>query len=158
VVAVSLKNHRQERIVEATDEVVAALRAYESDPWPWPPVMRRALTLARQIGQEDKDSGRRLLDQLERPFVLRMLDENRRLTRVDLARKIDFTTRCVGAFEELEPHVPWTESFLRRRLDCYEQNGHPLAARARRQLDEFRSLGEVEMSWGLLPGPQGEAR
>ncbi len=149
-------HHRAGRTEEATGELLTALTAYESDPWPWPPVMRRALELAREIGEQDEKSGRRLLDQLERPFVVRMLNENRMLTRVNLVRKIDFASRCVGAFEELEPHVPWTESFLRRRVDCYEQNRHPLAGRARRQLDEFRALGEVEIWWGLLPGQGNE--
>ena len=145
-------HQRQGRTAEAGDELLAALAAYETDPWPWPPVMRRALELAREIGEADGDHGRRLLDQLERPFVLRLLDENRRLTRINLARKIDFAGRCVGAFAELEPHVPWSESFLRGRHDCYEKNSHPLAGRARRELDEFRSRGEVEIWWGLLPG------
>lgn len=148
-------HHGQGRNNEAMDELLGALRAYESDPWPWPPVMRRALELARRIGEENRDNGRRLLDQLERPFAVRLLDENRLLTRINLVRKIDFESRCVEAFGELEPDVPWTESFLRRRLDCYSRNGHRLEAKARRQLDEFRSLGDVEIWRGLLPG-QGD--
>ena len=86
-----------------------------------------------------------------------MLEEARQLTRIELARKIDFDGLCVGAFEDLEPHVPWTELFLTRRLDCYERAGHPLTGRARRQLSEFRALGDVEIWWGLLPGREDEA-
>jgi spermidine synthase len=145
-------HYRRGRRGDAADELVAAQRTYESDPWPWPPVMRRALELAREIGERDAASGRRLLDQLERPFVLRLLEETRLLIRVNLARKIDFAGRCVAAFEELEPHVPWSESFLRRRLDCYGRNRHPLVARARRQLDDYRALADIEIWWGLLPG------
>ena len=148
---------RQGRVAEATDELVAALRAYETDPWPWPPVMIRALDLARSLAETDPDSGRRLLAQLERPFAVRMLDEKRLLVQVNLARKIDFPSRCASAFEELEPHVPWTEPFLRRRLECYEQTGHRLETRARRQLEQFRSLGDIEIWWGLLPDAPEEA-
>ncbi|MFQ5349882.1 MAG: fused MFS/spermidine synthase, partial [Thermoanaerobaculia bacterium] len=156
-VALARWHYRQGRSDQATEELLAALEEYREDPWPWPPLMRRALDLARRLGEETPESGRRLLDQLAEPFVLRMLDENRLLTRVDLVRKIDFASRCVGAFEELEPHVPWRESFLRRRLDCYAQNRHPFAGRARRQLDELRALGEIEIWWGLLPGQAGNA-
>jgi hypothetical protein len=85
-----------------------------------------------------------------------MLDEKRLLVRVNLARNIDFPTRCASAFEALEPHVPWSESFLRRRLECYERTGHRLEARARRDLEDFRSLGDIEIWWGLLPGAPEE--
>ena len=156
-VAMARWHHGQGRFAEATDELLAALRAYESDPWPWPPLMERALGLVRQLAEKDEDSGRRLLDQLERPFVLRMLNENRLQARLNLARKVDFAARCVDALEDLEPHVPWKEAFLGRRLECYAQNGHPLAGLASRQLDEFRALGEVEIWWGLLPGQEEEA-
>ncbi len=53
--------------------------------------------------------------------------------------------------------MPWTATFLRRRRDCYEQTGHPLAARARRQFGEFNARSELPVWWGLLPEQQLEA-
>ena len=38
---------------------------------------------------------------------------------------------------DLEPHVPWRESFLRQRLECYEKSSHPLAGRADGLIDSF---------------------
>ena len=150
-VALARWHHRQGRVAAAADEMLAALAAYETDPWPWPPVMHRAMTLARELGDIHQPTARRLLDQLERPFALRLLDETRMLTRVNLARRVDFAARCVSAFEELEPHVPWTESFLRGRLDCYRQNRHRLAGTAARQLARFRAEAGVDIDAGLLP-------
>ena len=138
------------RISQAADELIGALAGYERDPWAKPAVMQRALRLALELGQQDAEVGRRLIEQLGRPFALRMLDETRRLSRIKLIERFDFDGLCVDGFRELEPHVPWTEAFLRRRRDCYVEAGHPLAGRAERQLGEFRALSDVPIAWGLL--------
>ena len=156
-VALARWHHRQQRTAEATDQLLGALEAYVEDPWPWLPVMHRSLDLVREIAEQDADSGRRLLDRLDRPFALHLLNEDRLLARIHLIRKLDLPDRCVAAFEDLEPHVPWNESHLRRRLACYGRNGHRLAGVARRDLEEFRAAGDIEIWRGLLAGDDDQA-
>jgi spermidine synthase len=154
--ALSRWHYRQGRIVEATDEMVETLRGFKSDPWPFPPMMQRALRLALDLGRESPEGGEMLVAELADPFVLHALDETRLRIRINLIQKVDFERFCVEAFTDLEPHVPWEESFLRRRRDCYVQQGHPLAASAERQLQQFRARGDVQIWWGLLPDQQEE--
>ena len=55
----------------------------------------------------------------------------------DLPRQAVAPRHCVRAFAAYEPHVLWQEPFLAARWTCYEQNGHPLAASALRQLEKY---------------------
>jgi len=55
----------------------------------------------------------------------------------------------VAAFADLEPHVIWEEGFLTARRRCYEAGGHPLAARAARDLRDF-----LEHAPPALPRPE----
>ena len=48
-----------------------------------------------------------------------------------------FGPHCVDIAKSLEPHVPWHQSSLVWRLNCYQANGSPLAAQALRDLKEF---------------------
>ena len=51
------------------------------------------------------------------------------MARAEMSRQVDFPGLCGPAVGALEPHVPWTESFLRLRRDCYQATGHPLLRR-----------------------------
>ncbi len=142
---------RQDRPQEATDHLVEAFLLYREDPWPWTPLMRRALDLAVEIGRSSPESARRFFEALEEPFAVRLLEESRLAIRLTLADAAGLPSLCVPAFEAFEPHVPWTEAFLQRRRNCYEEAGHALAARAQDQLETFYAEGETRLWWGLLP-------
>ena len=63
--------------------------------------------------------------------------ESRLTARAEITRYLDFARVCGPAVGVMEPQVPWTESFLRLRRDCYQAAGHPLLQVAERDLREF---------------------
>jgi spermidine synthase len=148
---------RRGELTEATNHLISALTSYRTDPWPFAPLMLRTMELSQEIAREDPESGHRLIEALEEPFSLRLYDAKRIFAFGELARLVDLPGLCVPSFEALEPYPPWTEPFLQQRLECYAQAGHPLAARAARQLEEFNSHGDSQMWWGLLPETEVQA-
>jgi spermidine synthase len=79
----------------------------------------------------------RLYEALREPFSAHAVDNQRRLTQLDVATRFDFKGRCMEPIAALEPHVPWEARFLPMRRDCYQLNNDPRAARANRDLVEF---------------------
>ena len=71
------------------------------------------------------------------------------MTRAEVSKLVDFPGLCGEAVGALEPHVPWSESFLRLRRDCYQAINSPLLATANRDLDEFLANAAEP----LLPTP-----
>ena len=83
-----------------------------------------------------------------------MFEKQRRLSRIWIARAIDARNLCVEALAPLEPNVPWEEPFLTYRYGCYQAHRHPLAARARRDLETFLDAAPPKLAEGLVPvGP-----
>ena len=122
-VATALLLWQQQRIPEMTRLLEMALRSYHQDPWPLPQVMRQALRLAIGVGSVDKAAGERLLTQLETPFALSMLEHRRLRDALTLAESVGFERYCRGLLAAWEPHFPWDEDALRRRVRCYERTG-----------------------------------
>jgi spermidine synthase len=124
------------------DEATAALEAgfvhHRTDPWPSGTVVRRALTLARQVVKSHPPSGTRLYDAVSLPFAVMVLEEDRRETALSLAWNGP-RERCVTAFAAYEPFVPWRQSFLERRRECYVGYHSPLAPRAMADLQAWSS-------------------
>ena len=56
--------------------------------------------------------------------------------RLSVASRVD-AARYAGALEPMEPNAPWRKAILALRARAYEETGHPLAALARRELEEF---------------------
>jgi hypothetical protein len=83
---------------------------------------------ARSLGQ--------FLSLLGEPFAVRILDELREVTRMEIGAWIDLShaVECVRRFE---PHVLWNEKFLRYRPETYKAQGDPLPVQARKELDGF---------------------
>jgi spermidine synthase len=142
---------RNDRVVEASEYLLSALVGYRTDPWPHTYLMLRALNLVRQVARQDPEYGIRLWQVLEEPFAVKLLNETRNLLRGDLARLLDFPQMCGPSFAVLEPWVPWTETFLRLRRDCYRTTSHLLEARAQSDLERFYADGEIQLWWELLP-------
>lgn len=131
---------RRGLLEEAVDALSRAFVAHRSDPWPLEPIVGRALGLAMQIALTRPDLGGRLHAALAQPFSVRLHEESRNRALFEIARILPegpCNPRAIQAMVELEPWVPWGESFLRHRAFCYGQVQHPLAERARRDLEEF---------------------
>jgi hypothetical protein len=119
--------------------------------------MRRSLAVAVDIGGSDKELGRALFAVLSRPFAAGMLHAERRRAVLELAQAIDWNQLCVKALEPLEPDVPWRRQLLTRRFQCYQAAGHPLATRARRDLEDFLSAARIPFAQGLADTAPGLA-
>jgi spermidine synthase len=153
-----LRQGRQEQAVAALEQ---GLIAYRRDPWPWPALMERALSLAVEMGKEPP-AARRLLAALSQPFAVRMFELDRQLKRVTLAARAGGSS-CRSVFHDLEPYPMWSETVLRQRALCYARLGDPLAERAAADLGRFRRqrpprLAEVVAGTGTSPPPTGAAR
>ena len=135
---------RQGRLPEAVNILAAAFDQYRVNPWPLPIVMRHALGMAVDLARDPRfpSEGMPLMRALAQPFAIGMLDEQRRSALLYIAERVD-GGRCspgyVSLLETYEPNVPWQEAFLQRRARCYQENDNPLAARAQRDLQRFRS-------------------
>ncbi|HVS04464.1 MAG TPA: fused MFS/spermidine synthase, partial [Thermoanaerobaculia bacterium] len=122
-----------------------ALRGYRHDPWPWPPLMQRALALVQEVARRDPALAASLYDALAEPFAVRMFDDLRLATRALLSLSPPLAERCAEAFAPLERSVPWVEPVLRGRRDCYRRGGSPLAGRAQRDLARFLAAQPVAL-------------
>jgi spermidine synthase len=127
---------------EAARLVERAFKAYRTDPWPHPAVMGRAMTLAAALAGSDRDFAARMLDATSLPFAAGQLEEQRRRQRVNIAwgTELGCGPNTIAALRALEPHVPWMESHLRMRRQCYAKADlHELYRRADADWEEFQS-------------------
>jgi hypothetical protein len=110
--------------------------------------MNRAVDLARELGQSWAPDAVRLFKATEMPFAVSILENARKILRVDLATAITDDNACVAAFAALEPNPPWDERILGLRRDCYEKWRHPRAVEAARDVDRFNACkGEDRKTW-----------
>ena len=96
-----------------------------------------AVNIARILAGRDPSLARRMFAALDQPLAVRAAEEDRLIARAEISQQIDFAGLCGPAIGALEPHVPWNESFLRLRRDCYRAAGHRLLPAAERELNEF---------------------
>ncbi|HVS13237.1 MAG TPA: fused MFS/spermidine synthase [Thermoanaerobaculia bacterium] len=145
---------RREEPGEAGAALAAAFVGFRADPWPVRRVFEEALRAAPPVAAADPAAGRELFRVLGAPFAVRLLDDERRVMRTEVAVAVAFEELCAEAFGALEPLPPWNGNLLARRLECYEAVGSPLAARARRDLGDFlEAAGPV-----LAPPPPASGR
>lgn len=142
---------RKGQHVEAASALEASFRAYQSDPWPTFKVMRRALYLVLELSATRPELAPRLLALLKTPFSVGLLDQLRTNAMISMSEQMGFGPHCVDIAKSLEPHVPWHQSFLVWRVNCYQTNGSPLAAGALRDLKEFLNQDPKPFS-AELPG------
>ena len=130
---------RQRRFEDAVAALEKALEGYRSDPWPFPPLMYRALVLAESVSKEslNRELARRLHAALKEPFAVYLWDQVRLACRFNVALDSISPSLLKESIESFEPHVPWRRFFLEKRLLCYEFLGDSRAARARRDLELF---------------------
>jgi spermidine synthase len=132
---------RQDRRDEATTLLARAFVAHRRDPWPSPPMMRRALDLVIGLTDGAPDLAARLLPSLSEPFAVSSVDGARRLTALWVASQLPDPARCAAAWHDLEPWVPWDNQSLAARRDCYRLAGDARLDRARHDAEDFVACG-----------------
>jgi hypothetical protein len=122
---------------EAVDHFVQALRTYRVYPW-----ANRALIMRSfdAVGSGlDNAGSATVFEVLREPFAVRVLDIARLEVRSAIGMKPGFEQYCVDALAPLEPNVPWDETLLRGRDQCYSNFNPALAAKAHADLEKFLS-------------------
>ena len=144
----------QGKFKECYEATAAALVRYRQDPWPMSPLMQRLLAIAADLPVRDPAFAPLVWELLSHPLPLALLDDERLLTRVVVARYLG-TARQAEAFEALEPHFPWSYDLLDERARVYESVGHPHAKLARKELEAFLARNPTAFAQGLeMPAPQ----
>jgi spermidine synthase len=128
---------RQGRFEDAAAALEAAFADFRASPWALNRFKERGVALASAIAVRRPDLAARMFEGLRSPFAIRALQDERLATEANLTRLLDFKGRCHAAVTALEPHVPWSRSFLTLRLDCYRAVGDPRLGAAIRDLEEF---------------------
>jgi predicted membrane-bound spermidine synthase len=131
---------------EAARHLAAAFREARVRPWTFMPLLERSLQLAMRIGGPDPRRAMILQEALAEPFAVGLVDYSRLRARLELAYATRRADVCAAAFAPWEPHIPWQEYLLLRRVQCYEQIGHPLLGRALRDLQEFQENAPQKLS------------
>jgi hypothetical protein len=130
---------RQGRFEDAAAALDTAFADFRANPWALNRFKERGVALASAIAVRRPDLAARMFDALKSPFAIRALEDERLATEANLTRLLDFNRQCHGAVTALEPHVPWSRSFLALRLDCYRAGGDPRLGAAIRDLEEFEA-------------------
>ncbi len=141
------------RIREAGEHMLAAFAGYQKDPWVNRRLARETLPLSLHLARQDPALGRRIWQALGTPFAIDMMRHQRLSLRIEISRLLKASDLCVPSLEPMEPHVPWDEKLLRYRSLCYQASRHPLAERARRDLEAFVENEPPELADGLAASP-----
>ena len=131
---------RQGQSEEAMAAFEAAYRRYRTDPWPMPWFLLSSLAVVEELIAREPRLAGRAWNALREPFALRMSDEARMNSVVSAASRMGSGEACGPAFEAFEPNPVWQEEFLVLRAKCYAATGSPLAARAEKDVIEFRTM------------------
>lgn len=122
----------------ATSHLVRALDSFRRSPWFFRPIAIHGFELVELVADKgSREQAERLLAALAEPSPVLALERIRRKTRLHLLAKVDFPRHCVEVLKPFEPHTIWEKEFLRLRLECYAQTGHPLLEKAREDLEAF---------------------
>ena len=134
------RNRRPEEAAKSLEKLFAGLR---ESPWADENLVRRSITRAEQLANSDRSKvvAALLYDALRRPLSVFINERYRLGTLLALAIYLDgdnpgtYTQTALAAFE---PDVLWERNFLEARKACYSALHSPLAAKATRDLDDFR--------------------
>lgn len=135
----------------AARHLAAAFREARRRPWTFLPLLERGLQLSTRVGGQSPARALILQEALAEPFAVGLANDRRLLAHLELVQATGRDGLCAAAFASWEPHVPWQEYFLHRRMQCYEQTGHPLRDRARSDLRDFLEDAPPKLSTLVPP-------
>jgi hypothetical protein len=134
-------------------ELQRAFEAYRQDPWPSNALMASAVGMVVGLAQAEPALLEPLLTLLGEPFAVNVLRADRELALFELSLMHADPRRCTDALVALEPNTPWDRGSLVKRYTCYELARHPLAARAREELELFDADTGMSVADLLPEGP-----
>ncbi|MFT5435249.1 MAG: spermidine synthase, partial [Myxococcota bacterium] len=117
--------------------LLRALTNFQSDPWPLRKLISRLITHGERLSSQDTVFAKEFVKVLATPFAVGVEGKQRRMAHARVGLQVDFDNSCVEILSHFEPHPPWSYQVLKARLKCYELNKHPLAEKAREDLEMF---------------------
>ena len=135
---------KQNRLAQTISELEKLMIGLRTNPWPPYRSIAVAVNLPLSIVQAHPDYAPRLHAVLKEPFALWILEDMRRNADFAVAQRIG-PAAVVESLKPYEPHVVWNGPFLAARYNAYEATQHPLAGRAKRDLDEFLRFAPREL-------------
>lgn len=124
--------------VEASKgKVLEAFQQMRRDPWGMTQVLDLAFRTAVSVVGEDRQFAAALFSMIDRPLAVYRGEERRRVLRYILAQVLG-DAELRGVIESFEPYPIWEDWFLATRVRVYDSVEHRLAARARRDWEQFQ--------------------
>ncbi|WP_202921778.1 fused MFS/spermidine synthase [Anatilimnocola aggregata] len=118
------------------EESLAMLRQLHQNPWGSPQLLTAALRHTIPLTEVDAAAATQVLAQLDTPFSMHRLEEDRLLGRCLVAMCIS-PDQSLTALAAIEPNVFWKAGFLTNRAQLYTATGHWRAGRARADASQF---------------------
>jgi len=140
-------------VAGATDAYERACLDYRRDPWVWPLLAARTLTVAQDIARNDasKEYSERLYRALDEPFAGRAANYRRLIVQLNVAGRLDDGVpgkRMRKVIDALGQPYRWEQDLLEARAACFRNAHDPREAHARRELERYRR----NESPGLIEG------
>jgi spermidine synthase len=145
------------RRTEAARHLLTALKAYRTNPWPHPTLVRRVLPLALELSRQNRTLAPAFYEALSQPFAVRLQEQRRLVYRMEAAKLLKKDQFCAEGLAPLEPSVPWEGKILAYRVWCYERLKHPLERQARHDFRRFLADAPPNLAEGLPEAPRPPA-
>ena len=123
-------------IPAATERLEKCFVSLRTSPWLPVSLSELSLRMAVEIARNSPDKAPGLLAALSQPFAVAATKAGR-LKAACFIATAGPPEVAIPLLEAHEPHVPWSREFLAWRRDVYLAVGHPHAAKAAAELDEF---------------------
>lgn len=107
-------------------------------------VLENVFALTQELIDRDPPAAKLIIEGFQEQFAALQREEQRILTLCYAAARTSPQMGAV-AFEALEPNVPWEQRMLELRSDAYTRSRHPLADRARRDLESFQRAAGIQI-------------
>jgi spermidine synthase len=148
---------RQARIGESAELLARGFIATRKTPWSTQHTMERAHALALEVAASHAYA-QVIFNALNQPFTAGQWNDVRTVNRVQVGRELQGCgPLTIGAIHAIEPWVPWTESLLRLRRDCYQSTMDPRANAARRDYEEFMQREPIPLLSPETRSPSGSS-
>jgi hypothetical protein len=121
------------RALEALKTALTEFRVY---PWVQIKVLYRSFDLGLELVNAIPGRAMDLFEMFSEPFCVRIHEYTRKIKLIQISAALP-PSEGIKALWQVEPHFPWTEEFLRYRLQVYRKTNHSLAPLAQKELNEF---------------------
>lgn len=128
---------QQKQNDKGLQKIIETLKLLQDSPWGSRQLLDAVLFKAVSLCDLDSGYAAPLYEQLQRPFALYRLEDNRLLVRYLIAEKME-NQQIIDSLATMEPNVPWKEWLLEKRVKVYAAVKHPLTEQARKELSQFK--------------------